>query len=404
MGGRDHRRRRSHRLNAAQARRLVGSACVFAALGYPAGGVSTAAAAASLSMPGNLSIAELGVKQASAWANHQFHWYNQVLHDQKKDPQANFVDADPLFEAIDYIALASPTTANKHALVRFANHAETYWDTNITPAPGASHRTAAWAPYPGSKQNVLTYFDANGWWSLAFMDAYSATKSARYLKDAERGFKFIAANGWDAAGGGMWRDTKHTARDGDSLAAATDLAARLYQTTGRSNYLVAAEQWITWADAHLLKSNGTYAAAIPHSLIMPHDGEGAMLAAFTALCEKGTKAPLKIGTWCARAESFAATTLSPTNAFFPLKAGPQIDSVYLRDLLTLYGHDHKARWYNAVANAAAGIYKKARKPNGLFLKAWDGSSAVLASAPNMLRTHAASVSVFASLAAAPAPA
>ena len=341
-----------------------------------------------------LTIAQQGVKQASDWSNHKYHWYNAVLHDRQKYPQVTFVDAAPLFEAVDYLAVADPTAANKQAVISFANHAAQYWDVSIKPG-------GAWAPYPGNKGDVVTYFDDNGWWSLGFLDAYTVTRKASYLRDAERDFKFISKAGWDTAdGGGMWRDTKHSIRTGEALGADVDLAARLYEDTKQATYLTEAVKWITWADAHLLKSNGTYSAQIPKETVMPHDGEGAMLAAFTALCTSGAPAPSAIGSWCTKAETFAGATV---NSFFPLNAGPQIDSIYVRGLLALYAHDHTARWFAAASTTAARILHNAREPNGLFLRAWDGSHTIPGVAPNSLRTHASSVSVFAALAAVPAP-
>jgi hypothetical protein len=363
--------------------------------------LALAAAPAGASSTNYLSMAQQGVKQAGAWANAKYHWYNAVLHDHTRYPQATTVDAVPLFEAIDYVALAAPTSAHKAAVTHFADHAELYWDKSITPAPGTFRRTPAWSPQPSQRGDVQAYFDANGWWSLAFMDAYGATHDGHYLHFAEEDYKFIAQSGWDSAGGGgFWRDTHHSTRDGDSLAAAIDLAARLYQATKQHSYLADADKWILWADANLLKSNGTYTAQISHSDIMPHDGEGAMLGAFTSLCESGAAAPSSIGSWCSRAESFATVTVQQ---FFPLSAGPSIDAVYLRDLLALYAHDHNAQWYSQANGEAGQILHHARASNGLFLKAWDGSSSIPGVAPNSLRTHAASVSVFAALAAVPAP-
>jgi hypothetical protein len=380
----------------------MGAGCAVAVIGlwvavFPPGGAAGARAQINY-----LSVAEQGVRGASAWANRKYHWYNGVLHDHKKYPQATTGDAAPLFESIDYLALADPTGAHRAAVVRFANHAELYWDPSITPEPGSFHRTPAWSPAPSQHGDTEAFFDGNGWWSLAFMDAYAATHSAPYLRYAERDFKFIADNGWDGStGGGFWRDTYHTIRDGDSLAAAIDLAARLYQTTKQSRYLTDADRWIVWADANLLKSNGTYTAQIPHSDIMPRDGEGAMLGAFTTLCVSKAPALSSIGQWCSRAESFGTSTWQQ---FFPLTAGPQYDAVYLRDLLGLYSYDHMSQWYRAATGTATQILHNAQEPNGLFLRAWNGSTAVPGSVPNMLRTHAASVSVFAALAAAQPPA
>lgn len=390
-----------------RARAWMGAGCVGLALIWlgaasPLAGARRAggSAAARAHATSYLSIAQAGVGKASEWANAKYHWYNAILHDHERFPQATTIDAAPLFEAIDYLALAAPTSAHKAAVVKFANHAELYWDKSITPTTTTLRRTPAWSPQPSQHGDVEAFFDANGWWSLGFMDAYAVTHNSHYLQYAEKDFKFIAQNGWSPAGGGFWRDTHHSILDGDSLAVAVDLAARLYQVTKQGTYLTDADKWILWANSKLLKSNGTYTAQIPHSDIMPHDGEGAILAAFSTLCASGASAPSSIGSWCSRAESFGFTTVQQ---FFPLSVSPQIDAPYLRDLIALYDQDHKQQWYTQAVGEARQILKHAQEPNGLFLRAWDGSKSIPGSVPNMLRTHAASVSVFAALAAAPAP-
>jgi uncharacterized protein YyaL (SSP411 family) len=88
------------------------------------------------------------------------------------------------------------------------------------------------------------------------------------------------------------------------------------------------------------------------------------------------------------------------DAYFPLNEGPQWDAIYVRGLLELYGYDHDATWLRLVGRTAGRILKNAQEAGGLFLRTWSGSESVPGSEPGDLRTHAASVSVFAALAAA----
>jgi hypothetical protein len=387
------------------------------------------------------AVAEAG--RASAWGNLRYHWYNELLSDRKPYPLATIWAVVPLFEAVDYIALASPSEANLAQVQRFASHAEGYWDTNITPAPGVNRRTPAYAPYPRSWNDANTFFDDNGWWSLAFLDARQAMLrahrtelAARYLRDAVRGFDFIYVNGWDWRDGGMWWNTTHTipgghGRSGEAIAAATDLAARLYQITGNALYLRAAEQYIAWANHHLQKGDGSYAASIPNEMIMPHDGEGAMIAAFTALCERrapvapavyagippdnyhgnvSVRLPSDPSSWCSWAQALADHTAFGIklgsftwDRYLPLDDGPQWDAIYVRGLLSLYALDHQTQLYEAAAATAQRILANARAADGLFLRSWDGSRMVNGAPFGELRTDAASVSVLAALAATPPP-
>ena len=104
----------------------------------------------------------------------------------------------PLFELADAVAIAAPTAANKATVEAMGKGAESYLDPNTGPP--------AFVTYPGitdPKRHV--YFDDNGWFEIAFLDAYQATRDPRFLHDAETAYAFIAERGWDrtaAASGG----------------------------------------------------------------------------------------------------------------------------------------------------------------------------------------------------------
>jgi hypothetical protein len=386
-----------------------------------------------------LSDAQKGVALANRyWGSSKFHWYNGVLNDRKPYPLAAIWDAVPLFESLNEVAIASPTPGNEAAVATFARHAETYWDPYLKPG-------AAYVPYPGGRgTHTKTFFDDNSVWGLAFLHAYRATSNRQYLLDAERAMNFVISYAWDqAGGGGLWWNTWHvacaqsgpckqtTTHHTELLGVATDLAAELYQATSNSLYLQTAEEYIIWANRHLLKWDGSYAAQVPHEQIMPHDGEGAMISAFTALCQTGVavpsaayaglppnsfhtnpsdRLPANPSSWCSWAESLAHKTAFGVrigtkvfDRYMPLNEGPEWDDIYVRGLLTLYGQDHKAVWYRLANRTAARILKNAPDSAGRFMKTWSGSTHVDGATPGMLRTHASSVSVLAALAVAPPP-
>jgi uncharacterized protein YyaL (SSP411 family) len=394
-----------------------------------------------------LALAEQGVSQTPRWWDSSAGWYLDRLHDHGRSPLATLWDSNGLFEALDEIAIAQPTKQNLDAVRRFAKLSERYLNRQLKPTPG-------YASYPGdSNPHSQTWYDDNGWIGLGFLDAYRATGTAAYLADAERAFRFIAAGGWDAAdGGGMWWSTTHPWRSGEALAAAADLAASLYQSTRNPTYLKAANTYIGWANQHLLQPHGVYlrtantpypyliepktpvprrptptqhatnfagkcprgpggckpgaavrmqgpapghgqpSNATPTMVAMPHDGEGAMLAAVTTLCET-------TGKGCRAAEKLAGAT---TVWLAPFADGPQYDSVLVRGLLTLYAHDHNARWYRFAVDIARLITTHARTAPGVYLQGWDGRP-VPGSAPGMLRTDAGSLGVFADLAGVAPP-
>jgi hypothetical protein len=341
-----------------------------------------------------LDLAVNGVNATSRWwvSNSKFHWYVEYLNDGKKYPQASIWDIVPLFEAKDEIALAQPTAKNKASVTAFAIHAQQYWNPDLKPTPG-------YAPYPGDRAaNQITWYDDNGWLGLAFMDADTATSSTRFLGDAKRAFNFINAHGWDAsAGGGMWWNTYHPVRSGEALAADTDLAARLYSATGNANYLNAAEKWVGWADANLYsRRTGLFSEALPDSVQVPNDGSGALVAAFATLCQTtGNQS------WCSEAENLATADV---NWLAPFNEGPQYETILIRGLLTLYSYDHRPKWYWFAVAQANRVLLLARTAPATYLRNWNGAASFSGTVPNMLRTDAASVSLFADLSTVAPPA
>ena len=200
-------------------------------------------------------------------------------------------------------------------------------------------------------------------------------------------------------------------------------------------------KFITWANKNLLKWDGSCGlSGVKNEAVMPHDGEGAMLAAFTSLCEARAAVPTASysflppesdadgkpsfrrpgdpTSWCSWADGLANHTafgVNPGNktydAYFPLNNGPQWDAIYVRGIISFYDYAYQnkldprlqARLYQAVTKTADQIASHARTSGGLFLKTWTGSTRIPDGGPNMLRTHASSVSVFAALATAPPP-
>jgi hypothetical protein len=372
-----------------------------------------------------LTLAEHGVKGTARWRNASRHWYNAVLNDRRPFPLAPIWDVFPLWKSVSEIEMSAPNSSHRAAVVRFANYAESYWDARLKPGPG-------YVPYPNSgpranHPHTKAFFDDNGWWGLAFLDAYRAVGVRRYLNDSEKAFGFIAGFGWDKHGGGIWWNNFHPWLSGEALASAADLAARLYQVTHGDFYLHWAVKLITWANHNVLKWDGSYARQIRHSATMSHAGEGSMLSGLTALCETGVAVPAAVyagippnhfrpdgtsdmlpydpSSWCSWAEALATKTdlgvpskgYEGVDAIVPLNDNPQTDAVYVDGLLDLYQHDHNHLWYDTAINSATRILQHARGKRGLFLRGWNGARKILNSVPGMLRTDAASVSVFAGL-------
>ena len=153
---------------------------------------SSPASARSRSQAHYLAAANKGVKQTNKWWNHGRHWYASVLGGPNV---ASLWGIVPLFEALNGLQLAQSSSRHRHQLNRFARGAERYLNPNLKPVPG-------FGPKPGQHSpGKTTWFDDNGWWGLAFLDAYRATGNARYLNDAMIAQRFISVSGWDTTPG-----------------------------------------------------------------------------------------------------------------------------------------------------------------------------------------------------------
>jgi hypothetical protein len=428
---------------AAAAGSLAAAAVALAALALASGAHSPARAGAAQRSP-YLALAEGGAAQAmrafrddshGLWngrRNVPLRWYDERLGSRSAYPLATIWGAVPLFEALSAIAAADGSAANRRALRTFAEGA------NPPPAPpsaraASSRRTrrgtsavyggaesywdaavGGFAPYPGDRGAANTWFDDNSWWGIAFMDAYRVLKEPRLLADAQAAFSFVARRGWDAAGGGVWWNTAHTPggqKSGEALAAgsllgallATALAEAAAAASGASARAYASsaafdlrtvEKFLSWGDAHFATRGGLYERTQEDRTPMPYVA-GPEIEAKELLCTLSASE----GAYCAQAASLADAAYA--RFAYRLNMGPQFDVIYLHWTLVYALQTGDSRWAPIALTFASEAQANARDAaSGLYLKAWDGSDMSTHQAePNMLRTDAATVELFAWLVA-----
>ncbi len=334
--------------------------------------------------PQYLKEAEAAVANARAWWDPQTHWWRQTL--QGSGAATNWGSVH-LFGAIDALAIASPTPAHLEAVRFFARGAEKYWNPDLRPVPG-------YGPTPGNRgANTRAWYDDEGWWGIAFYDAFRATGDRRYLTSADKALKFLDS-GWDPVNGGIYWDVRKTFKSGESLAGATLLAAYLYSETHAPRYLALVNKYVNWADAKF-RTNGLYDKRVGDPTPMPYV-QGPMATAFEVTCKSTGDQK-----WCAKAEVLANLT---AKQFPVLTMGPPFDAMYVRAMLDLYRLDHNRRWYDIAATAANRALANAKAPNGLYMLTWDGKPITsIGIKPGKLQTHAATASVFAWMAATQPP-
>jgi hypothetical protein len=340
-----------------------------------------------------LGLAKAGVAQAKRrWWDPRRGWYDSRLDDHARYPLATIWDSVPLFESLDAIAIAQPSAANRRAVASFAAGAERYLNRGLRPVPGYS-------PYPGDRESdTETWFDDNGWWGVAFVNAYRATGNHRYLNDAERALRYIAAAGWDAGGGGIWWNTEHPYKSGPALAADTLLASLIYQSDHSAFALAQARRFLAWANSGgFSATEGLYADSSVSETPVDYI-EAPLIYAQALLCHlTGTPAE------CERAKHLQATALERFG--YLLDFSPQYDAIYLQWMLALYALEGDPTLYLLAADNARDAQTRAANDEGLYLLSWGGQALPAIDAePGMLQTQAATTSLFAWLAVYAPPA
>jgi glycosyl hydrolase family 76 len=218
------------------------------------GCLPSSAGAFSASQGSYLRAANKGIKNLHRWWVRGLRWYTPVLGGTKN---ASLWQTVPLFEAFAGLDIAQPSKRHSLLLNWFAQNGERFLNSSLEPVPGFGNK-------PDQEgANKTAWFDDNGWWGLAYLDAYRATGDQEYLTDAEIAQNFISVSGWDSTPGrpgGLWWNSNESFYAGETLAGGTLLSARLYALTHDKHYLDDALKYIAWADVWLTDpATGLYA-------------------------------------------------------------------------------------------------------------------------------------------------
>jgi hypothetical protein len=328
-----------------------------------------------------LALTEQGIAQSASWRSGD--WYCEYLGCTGAYPLLTIWGDVRMFESVSAIELAAPSAAHRARVDRFGRASERYWNPYLN----------GYAPYPGDRyRGAEAWFDDNGWLGVAFVQAYRATGEPRYLRDAQRAFSFIAANGWDAAdGGGMWWNTEHPYHAGEALAADSLLGMLLYGIDHQRFQLEQARMFIDWGNSHDIGFHGLYLSGGPGSTVIDYV-EGPLIYAQYLLCQATGQ-----NGYCTHA---AEQAKSMTEIYgFEYNFAPLYDSIFFEWMMAYgkaIGDNH---WLELAQTNAAAAAQHAANGRGLWLGSWWGGpikdSQTL---PGMFRTMAGTTSLFAWLA------
>lgn len=232
-------------------------------------------------------------------------------------------------------------------------------------------------------------YDDEGWWALAWVDAYDLTGDQQYLKMAETIFANIADQWDETCNGGVWWDEKHTYKNAITnelfLSLSAALANRVDDPAPKHQYLNWAQREWSWFQAsgminaqHLV--NDGLNSKNPHACV--NNGEntwtynqGVILGGLVELNKAAPNAGLITE---ANAIAYAAiSTLSTPQGVLQEKTvsgkdTPQFKGVFLRNLAALYKAAPDATYRHYAEVNARSIWTHDQGPNHEFGGLWQG--------------------------------
>jgi hypothetical protein len=329
-------------------------------------------------------LTETGLGRAVRWRHDG--WYCEYLGcTHGPYPLITLWGVVPMFETVDALEMALPSSAHRALVDRFARANERYWD----------RARGGYAPYPGDREgDVQAFFDDNGWEGLAFLNAYKATHERRWLYDAQRAFHFTAARGWDRHGGGMWWNTSHPYHSGPALASDSLLGILLYGEDHERWQLEDVKMYVDWANVNDNHDERQLYLEEPDQPESVNDYvQAPLIYAQYLLCQDGEGE-----SYCVQAGRVAATIAEQhVDAYgYEYNYGPEYDAIFMQWMMA-YGQATGERYWLTLAevNAAAAATNAANR-QGLWLSSWwGGEIADPETHPSMLRTMAATTSLFA---------
>lgn len=239
---------------------------------------------------------------------------------------------------------------------------------------------------------INKFYDDEGWWALAWIDAYDLTKRPAYLSMAESIFTDMQG-GWDihTCEGGIWwskqRHYKNAIANELFLSVAASLANRARNSTQRANYLFwANKEWNWFHSSGMINSQGLIndgltstqpSACVNNGKTTWSYNQGVILGGLTELYLAEHDPTLR-----PNAEAIANATLhhlTDSNGVLHDVCEPdcgadgvQFKGIFVRNLMTLNQVFPRTSYKTFVETNAASIWSHAQNGEHQFGQVWSG--------------------------------
>jgi predicted alpha-1,6-mannanase (GH76 family) len=235
------------------------------------------------------------------------------------------------------------------------------------------------------------YYDDEGWWALAWIDAYDLTHDGRYLTMAQSIFEDMAG-GWDqTCGGGIWwskdRNYKNAIANELFFSVAAHLATRIYDADGQRYGDWAAKEWQWFRGTGMINGDhlvndglvidkASGACRNNQKTVWTYN-QGVLIGALAEWSKTGGSADVL--TQARQIADAAVTRFSDKVGILHEPCEPkcsadgiQFKGIFVRNLHDLDVVTPDPRYRTAFATNAESIWTKDRTPQNTFGVVWSG--------------------------------
>ncbi len=252
--------------------------------------------------------------------------------------------------------------------------------------------TQAQKLYPGFLNH---FYDDEGWWALAWIDAYDVTTDPKYLSMAQSIFEDMAG-GWDATtcGGGIWwnkdRAYKNAIANELFLSIAAQLAGRIADPARQAHYVAWARtewQWFSRSGMinqdHLINdglNSSNPAHCVNNGQAVWSYNQGVVLGGLVALHAADHADPSLLAAAAGIADA-ALLHLTDADGVLhdqgeshggPNGGGVQFKGIFVRNLMSLDRQFQTSRYHSVFTANADSIWNNARGDNYQLGQLWAG--------------------------------